>query len=158
MKIELWQVSRTKGRYLQEGVKIYTDRLKHFCKLSIVDFKEEKASKNSSIKIVQNKESQQFIEKFTDKCCIVLLDEKGKHFSSRGFSNFIEKRKMDSYKTKTVFLIGGAYGFNDEIRKRADTIISLSNMTFSHQMIRLFFVEQLYRAFTIINGHSYHND
>jgi 23S rRNA (pseudouridine1915-N3)-methyltransferase len=158
MKIELWQVSKTKERYLQDGVKIYIDRLKHFCKLSTIDFKEEKTSKNSVIKIVQEKESKQFIQKFSDQHYIVLLDEKGKQYTSRGFSSFIEKRKMDSYKTKTVFIIGGAYGFSDEIRKRANAIISLSSMTYSHQMIRLFFLEQLYRAFTIINGHSYHND
>lgn len=136
-------------------MKIFLKRLPHYIGF---DYKELKDVKNfSGTEDLLKKEADLLFSNFTEDDYIVLLDEKGKQFKSLEFANYLEKHSLKSTK-KLVFIIGGAFGFADVMYKRANEKISLSSMTFSHQMIRLFFLEQLYRAFTIIKGEKYHNE
>ncbi len=157
MQIELWQIGKTKFPYIDEGVDIYVQRLKHYCKFSMHTLKETEHNKKTKVEHIRSQDCAQLLKKITDKHYVVLLDEKGKEMDSVAFAKYIEGKELDLGSRTLVFIIGGAYGFNREMRQAAQGIISLSKMTFSHQMIRLFFVEQLYRAYTIKNGQSYHN-
>lgn len=157
MNIELWQIGKTKFPYLTEGIAIYTKRLSHYCKFSILTFKEADHNKKTKAEHIQNLESQTLKSKIKENHYIVLLDEKGKEMDSVSFSKYIVNKELELTNKTLVFIIGGAYGFTQEMKQSAHAVLSLSKMTFSHQMIRLFFVEQLYRAFTIKHGQSYHN-
>jgi len=157
VQIELWQIGKTKFPYIEEGVEIYVKRLKHFCKFSMNTIKETDHNSKTKKGHIQNSDCTNILNKIKDNHFIVLLDEKGKELDSIQFSKYIERKELELGRRTLIFIIGGAYGFNRELRKASHGIISLSKMTFSHQMIRLFFVEQLYRAYTIKNGHSYHN-
>ncbi len=157
MNIELWQIGKTKFDYINEGVEIYTKRLKHYCKFSIHTIKETEHNKKTKIELVQQLDCENLLSKIKDNHYIILLDEKGKEYDSVNFSKKLESKEMELGGKTIIFIIGGAYGFTKEMRTKANEIISLSKMTFSHQMIRLFFVEQLYRAYTIKHGQSYHN-
>jgi 23S rRNA (pseudouridine1915-N3)-methyltransferase len=135
----------------------YEDRLRHYCKfeeLLIPQIKNVGKLSSNDLKIKEGKLILKNIGS-TDK--VILLDEKGKSFSSIDFSNLLNQKLLDSTK-KLVFVVGGAFGFSEEVYKKADSKISLSKMTFSHQMIRLIFKEQLYRAFTILKGEKYHHE
>lgn len=154
MKVSLWVVGNTNEKYLEEGIAIYTSRLKHYCKFEFTIFKDIKGV--TSPDILSRKESEAFLEKLKSSDELVLLDEYGEMLSSQGLATFIEKRQIQSEKS-LVFIIGGAYGHHSILKNRADKILSFSKMTFSHQMIRLFAVEQIYRAYTIIKNEKYHN-
>ena len=156
MSIELWWIGKTNFPYLKEGIEIYTKRIKKYGKFGIIEIPDVKFANKLSKEELKLKESQEVLKKLVQKDFLILLDENGKEFNSISFSNEIEKLQM-TRSGKIVFLIGGAYGFSKELYERADRKISLSQMTFSHQMIRLFFVEQLYRAFSIINKEPYHH-
>jgi len=129
-------------------------RLKHYVKFEQKILQSPKNIKNQSIQIQQKKESDLLAENINDKSIVVLLDEIGKEYTSEQFSNWLNK-SMNTGQDIT-FVIGGAYGFSDELKSKYPKI-ALSKMTFSHQMIRLFFIEQLYRAFTILKGENYHH-
>ncbi len=156
MKVALWMVGKTSFPYLQDGFNIYEKRLKHYLSyqsLVIPDVKNAKHLKPTQIK---QKEGD-LIEKYLEKGdFLILLDENGKSYTSIQFSKFFEKQLEMSHK-RIIFLIGGAYGFSDAIYKRANSKLSLSDMTFSHQMVRLFAIEQIYRALTIMKGEPYHH-
>jgi 23S rRNA (pseudouridine1915-N3)-methyltransferase len=156
MKVKLIVIGKTNSHYLLEGEKNYEKRLKHYCKFSeliVTDVKNgNKLSKNE----LKNKEGKLILKKLNTDDDIILLDENGGSFSSLNFSQFLEK-KLSSTKT-LVFIVGGAFGFSDEIYRRCNFKLSLSKMTFSHQMVRLIFKEQLYRAFTINKRENYHHD
>ena len=156
MKIKLLVIGKTNKNYLIEGEKDYEKRLSHYCKFSeliIPDIKNGAKFTKNELRI---KEGKLIISKLNNGDEVILLDEKGKQYSSIEFSNFISNTVM--VRTKSlVFIIGGAFGFSKEVYTRADSKMSLSKMTFSHQMIRIIFKEQLYRAFTIIKGEKYHN-
>ena len=156
MKIKLLVIGKTNENYLTEGEKVYEKRLSHYCKFSeliIPDIKNGAKFTKNELRI---KEGKLIISKLNNGDEVILLDEKGKQYSSIEFSNFISNTVM--VRTKSlVFIIGGAFGFSKEVYTRADSKMSLSKMTFSHQMIRIIFKEQLYRAFTIIKGEKYHN-
>ena len=157
MKIRLIVIGKTNAAYLKTGENDYEDRLKHYCKfeeLIIPPIKNGGKLSNKDLKIKEGKLILKHIDSI-DK--VILLDEKGKSFSSIDFSNLLNQKLLDSTK-KLVFVIGGAFGFSEEVYKRANSKISLSKMTFSHQMIRLIFKEQLYRAFTILKGEKYHHE
>ena len=157
MKIRLIVVGKTNAAYLKTGENDYEDRLKHNCKfeeLLIPQIKNGGKLSNKDLKIKEGKLILKHIDSI-DK--VILLDEKGKSFSSIDFSNLLNQKLLDCTK-KLVFVIGGAFGFSEEVYKRANSKISLSKMTFSHQMIRLIFKEQLYRAFTILKGEKYHHE
>lgn len=157
MKIRLLLIGKTNKNYLIEGEKDYEKRLSHYCKfqeLIIPNIKNgTKFSENEMIK----KEGKLILSNLSSIDEVILLSEVGRLYSSIDFSNFISNKIMDRTKS-LIFIIGGAWGVSDEVFSRANSKISLSKMTFSHQMIRLFFKEQLYRAFTIIKGEKYHNN
>lgn len=156
MLINLILVGKTNDSYLIFGIKKYVDRLKFYVNLKIIEIPEIKNSKNLNFTLQKEKEGKLILQKITNGGYIILLDERGKEFSSEKFANWINKKQISSVKNLT-FIIGGPYGFSDEIYKISNEKISLSQMTFSHQMIRLLFVEQLYRAYTIINNEPYHH-
>lgn len=156
MKVELVWVGKSKEKYLKEGIDIYVKRLKHFVDFSIVEIPDIKNPKNYKPEQLKVKEGE-LILKHTEGNTFVLLDEKGKHFSSVEYAKYIENFEIRSTK-KLQFVIGGAFGFSDAVYKACSGQLSLSKMTFSHQMIRLFFTEQLYRAYAILNNLPYHNE
>lgn len=156
MKIELWVVGKTAFKYLEEGTSVYEKRLKHYVHFDLVVLPDIK-NPPLSTEALKTKEGELILAKLTKDDYLILLDEKGKQMTSMDFSSFIEQQQVNAVK-RIVFQIGGAFGFSDAVYARANRELSLSKMTFSHQMIRLFFVEQLYRAFTIIKGEKYHNE
>jgi 23S rRNA (pseudouridine1915-N3)-methyltransferase len=155
MKIELLVIGKTNEKYLEEGIKIYIKRLSHYTNFSLIIVKDAKAV--NDIEALKKAEGQIFLSHLSKDDFVILLDEKGSEYSSKKFSKYIETIQNQSTK-KLVFIVGGAFGFSDEIYQRANAKLSLSKLTFSHQMIRLFFCEQLYRAYTIIRGEKYHNE
>lgn len=157
MKITIIWTGDTSEKYLQIGIAEYIKRLKHYTKLEIVELNYLKNAKSLSEAEIKNKESEQTIQKLTTSDYIVLLDEGGEEMKSIKFSSFIQKHSVNGTRN-LVFIIGGAYGFSKELYDKAQLKISLSQMTFSHQMIRLLFLEQLYRAHTIIKGEPYHHE
>jgi 23S rRNA (pseudouridine1915-N3)-methyltransferase len=154
MKIEFWVLGKTAFKYLDEGIQDYQKRLKRFTDFQIVILPDIKAN---DPKTFITKEAKQVLEKINPEDQLILLDDKGKNYTSLQFAEEIEKRQM-LHQKKIIFLVGGAYGFDESVYKRANAMLSLSSMTFSHQIIRLIFLEQLYRAFTIIKGLPYHHE
>jgi 23S rRNA (pseudouridine1915-N3)-methyltransferase len=154
MKITLIAVGKTKEKYLQDGVEEYVKRLTRFATFDIVVVPEGKTTDSA---VGKQKEGEAILAKIEKNDYVVLLDERGKQFTSEKFAGYIDNKAALGTKT-LVFVIGGAFGFTDKVYERANEKIALSEMTFSHQMIRLFFTEQLYRAYTIIKGHPYHNE
>ena len=157
MKITLLAIGKTDDAYLIEGIDKYLKRLKHYIKFEIVIISDLKNTKNLSEDEQKTKEAELFFKYIHHTDQLVVLDEKGTEFSSLQFADYINKRMIGSVQN-LVFLIGGPYGFDQSIYQRTNYKISLSKMTFSHQMIRLFFVEQVYRAFTILKGEPYHHE
>jgi len=157
MKIKLIFTGKSSFKYINEGVGIYEKRIKHFIDFEIITIPDLKNTKNLKSEQIKQKEGELILKNIEKKDFLILLDEKGKEFSSVDFAKFIEKKQISGIK-QVAFLIGGAYGFSKDIYNRAISLLSLSKMTYSHQIIRLFFVEQLYRAFTIINKLPYHNE
>ena len=156
MKITLIQVGKTNQNFVKEGFEMYKKRLIHYTtfeNIVIDDIKNTKNIKPEKLKIL---EGERILKKISKQDYIILLDEKGKSFNSIKFANFIENKMIQSTKN-LVFIIGGAFGFSKDIYSIANDKIKLSEMTFSHQIIRIIFAEQLYRAFTIIKGEKYHN-
>ena len=157
MKLRLLCVGKTNFSFLSEGEREYTNRLTHYCNLSRIDIPELKNAKSMSTNEIKNKEGQLILAKVQPTDVLILLDENGNMFNSIEFASFFEK-KMIQGKTSIVFVIGGAFGFSKEVYDRANELISLSKMTFSHQIIRMIFLEQLYRSFTILKGEKYHHN
>lgn len=157
MKITLLTIGKTEDRYLNEGIDIYLKRLKHYVTFRILELPELKNTKSLSQEQQKIRESELILKNIQSTDYVVLLDENGKEFSSRGFSVFLNKKMVGGLQ-HLVFIVGGPYGFSNEVYSRSNDKISLSQMTFSHQMIRLLFSEQLYRAFTILKGEPYHHD
>ena len=157
MKIVFLTVGKTEDAYLKEGIDKYVKRLKHYTKLEIIDLPELKNTKALTPEQQKAKEAELILKKITPLDHVVLLDEKGSEFSSKQFASFLNKKAISSTST-LIFVVGGPYGFDQTVYARANDKLSLSRMTFSHQMIRLLFTEQLYRAFTIIKGEPYHHE
>jgi 23S rRNA (pseudouridine1915-N3)-methyltransferase len=157
MKITLIAIGKTDDSYLQEGFNKYLKRLKHYIKFDVILISDIKKSKNLSEEEQKSKESDLFFKQIQTQDIVVLLDEKGTELSSTHFADMLNKKMISSVQN-LVFLIGGPYGFDSSLYQRANHKISLSRMTFSHQMVRLFFVEQVYRAFTILKGEPYHHE
>lgn len=157
MNIKLLQIGQTKQHELDSLIKNYQNRIQHFVNFEILSVRDIKNTKNLSEIKQKNKEAELFLKHLNNSDWVVLLDENGKALSSRGFAKFYQNKMNASTKT-LCFLIGGPYGFSDEIYKRANQKVSLSAMTFTHEMIRLLFVEQTYRAFAILNNLPYHHD
>src|SRR5690606_3170105 len=157
MKITLVCIGKTDDKYIQEGIDKYNKRLKHYITFNIVVLPDVKNVKNLSQSQQKEKEAELFNKHIQNTDYVVLLDERGKEYSSIEFSSFLEKKMIASVQ-HIVFLVGGPYGFSEEIKQRANSLVSLSKMTFSHQMVRLFFIEQIYRDYTIMKGEPYHHE
>lgn len=156
MKISIIQIGSIPSKGLKALCDDYETRLKRYAKLEIISLPDIKNAAKLPVTDLKKKEWAVFSEKFDSSTFVVLLDENGKNLSSNEFAGFIEKSQNNSIK-EIVFVIGGAFGFSEEAYKRANQKLSLSAMTFNHQMVRLIFLEQLYRAFTIIKGEKYHH-
>lgn len=157
MRIILISIGKTEPEYLRTGISIYADRLRHYIPFEIKEIDAVKKTAGMSTDFIKEKESALIMRHLTKTDCVVLLDESGQQHTSREFAGFMQSR-LNSGIRELAFVIGGAWGFANELEKRANFKISLSKMTFSHQIVRLLFAEQLYRAFTILKGESYHND
>lgn len=157
MRILLVQIDKTQDSYLTEGIEVYTKRLKNYTLLDIVTINVPKSVRQRSLQEQKLEEAKLILNTISADDYLILLDENGKELSSTGFSKFIAQKQNASTK-RLVFLIGGPFGFDQKIYDRANDKLSFSKMTFSHQMIRLFFVEQLYRAYTILKGEKYHHE
>jgi len=157
MKITLLTVGKTTNANLVTLQDEYQNRLKFYIPFEMVVIPELKNTKNLSIAEQQEKEADLILKQLDTSDEEVLLDDKGKQFTSMGFSEYISKKMLASHK-RIVFVVGGPYGFSERVYNRANGKVSLSAMTFSHQMIRLIFIEQLYRAMTILKGEPYHHE
>lgn len=156
MKITLLAIGKTDDKRLQSLIDDYVKRLGHYIKFSFEILLDVKNVKHLSESQQKDKEGEQFLSYLNTSDVVVLLDENGKAFNSIDFSNYLQKH-MNSGIKNLVFVIGGPYGFSDSMYQRAQGKVALSKMTFSHQMVRLFVVEQLYRAFTILRNEPYHH-
>jgi 23S rRNA (pseudouridine1915-N3)-methyltransferase len=157
MKITFLVIGKTEDSYLKEGIEKYTKRLKHYVKFEMIEVPELKNTKNLTEDQQKLKETELITKNLNNTDQVVLLDERGQEYSSVQFSGFLSKKMLSSVQN-LVFVVGGPYGFDQSIHAIATEKLSLSKMTFSHQMVRLFFVEQLYRAFSILKGEPYHHE
>ena len=157
MKIELAVIGKTSIGYLKQGIDEYIKRLKHYVPFEIKYIDDIKNTKNISEDQQKRTEGAKILSLLDKSDFVVLLDEHGKEYTSIQYSNYLQKRMLSGAK-KVVFVIGGPYGFSQEVYDRANDKISFSKMTFNHEMIRLIFTEQLYRAYTIINHEPYHHE
>ena len=157
MKISVLQIGNLPSKEIKALCNNYQDRLTNYTRFEIISLPEIKNASNLSSLELKRKEWDAFEKKISNGSIVVLLDEKGKTYDSVGFATFIQKNQNASIK-ELIFIIGGAFGFSEEAYKRANQKISLSPMTFNHQLVRLIFLEQLYRAFTIIKGEKYHHE
>jgi 23S rRNA (pseudouridine1915-N3)-methyltransferase len=157
MKITLLVVGKTEDKYLIEGIEKYLNRLKHYIGFNLLVIPDVKNTKNLSGAQQKTKEAELILKQISNPDTVILLDEKGKKYTSVSFADYLNKQMIGSVQ-HLVFIIGGPYGFDESIYKRANGSMSLSDMTFSHQMVRLFFAEQLYRAFSILKGEPYHHE
>ena len=157
MKTIFLLTGKTRNSYLTEGIKEYQKRIVHYLPFELREIPDLKNVKNFSPEQVKEMEGTQILHSVSDGDILVLLDEKGREFNSREFASFLESQMIGRVKN-LVFAVGGAWGFSPGVYKRANHKISLSKMTFHHQLVRVVFMEQFYRALTIIKGEPYHND
>jgi 23S rRNA (pseudouridine1915-N3)-methyltransferase len=157
MKIKLLAIGKTDNKQLIQLISEYQNRLKHYIKFEIEVIPDIKNVKNLSTSQQKEKEGESILRKLQNTDQLILLDDKGSEFTSIEFSKYLQK-KMNSGIKQLVLVIGGPYGFSEAVYKKSTGKISLSKMTFSHQMIRLFIVEQLYRGFTILKNEPYHHE
>jgi 23S rRNA (pseudouridine1915-N3)-methyltransferase len=156
MKIRLLLTGKTRFPFIREGIEEYSRRLIHYADFQIRDLPARKNPGSWPEKMVRQEEGKTILRAIDPKDYVVLLDERGRYLDSLAFAGILEKQQSGPARS-LLFVIGGPYGFAEEVYKRADLRLSLSKMTFSHQLVRLIFLEQLYRAFTIIRGEPYHH-
>lgn len=157
MKIKFVCIGKTGKDFLVTGEQEYLNRLKHYVSVDKMEIADLKNARKLSIDQIKEQEGKEILSRVMPGESLVLLDERGKTFSSLEFANFLQQ-KFNAGGKGIVFVVGGAYGFSDEVYKNASAKISLSEMTFSHQMVRMIFLEQLYRAMTILKGEPYHHE
>lgn len=155
MKIEFWVIGKHRDAFIEQGTQFYLKKIKYFADVKELVFQDIKQVHEETQ--LKNKEAEKYLEKIKDDDFIILLDEKGQEYNSRQFAHFIEQKQIQSTK-KIIFITGGAFGFGEKLQKRANHQIALSRFTFSHQLVRIVFLEQLYRAFSINHHFPYHND
>ncbi len=155
MKIELWAIGKTSEKYLEAGIEIFEKRLKNYLPFAFTVLPDVKLKTTDGTKLKQE-EGKMLLSKLSPDDWLVLLDERGQEFTSVELSRWLERRLASSHR-RVIFLIGGAFGFSPDVYARANEQMALSKLTFSHQMARLFFLEQLYRAMTILKNEPYHN-
>jgi 23S rRNA (pseudouridine1915-N3)-methyltransferase len=156
VKITFLTVGKTAFKWVEDGSQEYLKRLVHYTSFSRIELPDIKQSANMPREVLKAKEGELILSKISDGDTLVLLDERGKKYSSEQFATMLEKWMMGSSRN-LFFVVGGAYGFSEEVYKRANSLLSISDMTFSHQMVRVVFLEQLYRGFTIVKGEPYHH-
>tara|TARA_E500000081_G_scaffold30426_1_gene34116 strand:- start:13 stop:486 length:474 start_codon:yes stop_codon:yes gene_type:complete len=156
MKIVLLTLGKTSQKNIKDEILLFSKRLSHYTDFELQEIPRLKSSTKISKSELKKSEGQMIMKYINSNDYVVLLDENGKSYSSIDFSKKIENFMLNSFK-RVFFVVGGAFGFSDELYSRCNEKVSLSKMTFSHQMVRLFFIEQLYRAFTIINNEKYHH-
>ncbi|MEJ6590007.1 MAG: 23S rRNA (pseudouridine(1915)-N(3))-methyltransferase RlmH [Crocinitomicaceae bacterium] len=156
MNVKLITIGKTSVSFLIEGEAEYQKRLKHYMRFERIDLNDLKTSQKTSQKEIRKKEGDLLLSKLTPNDIVVLLDEKGTQMNSIQLAKWFEKKTISGARN-VVFVIGGAFGFDNAVYDRANEKISLSNLTFSHQMVRLFFLEQLYRISSILKGEKYHH-
>ena len=156
MKITLLTVGKTDVRWVREGLELYVSRLSHYVRFTLKEIPELKNVSAFTKEQIKEKEGDLILSSLAPGDFVVLLDERGRKYRSVEFADFIRERLNRG--ADMVFVVGGAYGFPQKVYSRADSMMSLSDMTFSHQMVRTIFAEQLYRAFTIIRGEPYHHE
>lgn len=157
MKIELWQIGKTTDAWLESGMAEYSRRLRRYNPFELVTLPDVKHRNKLSPDQLMAREAEAVLRRLGPADFFVLLDERGQTYTSRAFARQLESWLQRSAR-RIVFLVAGVHGAAPELKLRADAMLALSQMTFSHQMVRLFFLEQLYRAFTIIRGEPYHHD
>ncbi|WP_149303365.1 23S rRNA (pseudouridine(1915)-N(3))-methyltransferase RlmH [Pareuzebyella sediminis] len=157
MTITLITIGKTDSAALQQLIATYEQRLQHYVKFEFLELPDIKKTKNLSEEQQKQKEGERLLKEINKGDILVLLDERGKQLTSKEFADYLQK-KMNSGIKKLTFVIGGPYGFSESVFQRAQGKISLSKMTFSHQMVRLFAIEQLYRGFTILRNEPYHHE
>jgi len=157
MKITLLTVGKTDKDWVRQGLDIYVSRLKHYVPFSIIEIPELKNVSSLSKEQIKTREGELILKNIRNTDDVILLDEHGKEYSSMELAGVI-RDKMTYGGRDIVYVIGGAYGFSDAVYARANSKLSLSRMTFSHQMVRAIFAEQIYRAFTIMKGEPYHHE
>lgn len=156
MKTECWAIGKTQEKYLEPGMALYLKRLRHYLPFQFVVLPDIRGAGKLSPEQVKTKEGEGVLGKLRPDDLLILLDEGGRQYSSEAFARFLDRQLQRPHR-RLIFLIGGAWGFSEAVYERADEQLSLSTMTFSHQMVRLFFLEQLYRAMTILRNEPYHN-
>jgi 23S rRNA (pseudouridine1915-N3)-methyltransferase len=156
MQVTLLCIGKTGKKFLEEGEQEYLKRLRHYISFQLHIIPDIKQAKSLSENQIKQKEGELILEKVSPTDSLILLDEKGKEYTSTEFSAYIQEQFNRGGK-HMYFVVGGPYGFSDAVYQRASGMISLSQMTFSHQMIRLFFIEQVYRAMTILRNEPYHH-
>ena len=157
MNIELIAIGKTDTEEIESLVANYAKRVNFYCKFSITIIPDIRNTRNISPSQQKAAEGKAIIKSLADGDYVILLDERGEELRSMQFADLMRKRMLSGVK-RLVFIIGGPYGFSDEVYQRADSKLSLSRMTFSHQFVRAIFAEQLYRAFTILNNEPYHHE
>lgn len=157
MDITLLVIGKTNSEYIVKGVEEYCKRLKHYIPFCIHYLPDIKNTKKLSEQQQKEAEGEQFLSNLHNSDFVILLDERGKEMTSMQYADFLQKKMLSGLR-RLVFVVGGPYGFSESVYKRANDKISFSKMTFSHEMIRLFFVEQLYRGMTILRSEPYHHD
>ena len=155
MKVDVWVIGKTTEAYLESGTALFAKRLNHYLPFSYTVLPNPKIKTTDGAALKQE-ESRLVLEKLKPDDFLVLLDERGRQYTSMELAEWLEQRLHSSHR-RLVFLIGGAFGFSQDLYDRANAQISLSRLTFSHQMVRLFLLEQLYRAMTILRNEPYHN-
>lgn len=157
MRITLLTIGKSDIPWVKQGLDMYVSRLKHYASFELIEIPELKGVKALSQEQIKQKEGELALKYIKPGDSLILLDERGSSFRSLEFARFLEDRMARS-SSNIIFLIGGAYGFSPAVYERSQSSISLSKMTFSHQLVRTIFAEQLYRAFTIIKGEPYHHE
>jgi len=157
MKIILLQIGKTSDKFVRDGVEEYSGRIRKYSGFEIITLPDLKNTKNMPVAEQKLKEGKKLSKMLSTEDYVILLDEKGKELSTIEFSELLKKILMLARK-RVVFVVGGPYGFSSEVYNRSDLKLSLSRMTFSHQLVRLLFTEQLYRVFSVIKGDPYHHE
>lgn len=155
MRISLIESGKTRDPFIREGVELFRKRVIHYVPFQIETLPDLKNTRHMTMKEVQEKEGVQLIRRISPGDFMILLDERGKEFNSISFAEYLNG--LEGRVNHLLFVIGGPYGFSEKVYQRADALFSLSKLTFSHQLVRVIFMEQLYRAFTILKGEPYHH-
>ena len=156
MKIKFITIGKNSDSKIESLIERYLTRLTHYVKFENLCLSDVKLSKNDSVERQKELEWRAILDVLEISDFVILLDERGKEYTSRGFADMLDNHQIRGTRT-VVFIVGGPFGFSDTVYKRANHMLALSQMTLTHEMIRLFFVEQVYRAFTLIRGEGYHH-